>query len=161
MIVSFVETMQGTVSDASGRAHAIDFDLKAEAASLRGFLKDGVTKVSGLLHAEPWATEVPLTGTLRISASERCIEYRLETTDHQLFLDGRKDVNPLTLVRSMTLMPVSLRDASGKTLATGEMRFDLKDLTPFLASWLPLKKQAQRLLDVRRRQVERRALAGA
>jgi hypothetical protein len=162
MLVSFVETMRGSITDATGRPQPIEFEVKAEARSLRGFLRTGVTKVSGLLNAGPWATQVPITGTLRMSVLDRRIEYRLETGEgrSRLFLDGTKNVSPMTLLQSMTVMPVSLRDETGRTLGEGEMRFDMKDLAPFLASWLPLSRNAQRLLDVRRRQVERQALAG-
>ncbi len=41
------------------------------------------------------------------------------------------------------------------------MSFDLRELLPFLASWLPVVKLQQRRLDVRRRAVARTQLRGA
>jgi hypothetical protein len=164
MMVSFVETMRGTVNDDEGRSHPCDFNIKAEAGSLRELLKTGTTHLSGLVHAEPWAVEAPARGTLEMSLVPPRIAYAVYFQSAQgqdLVIKGAKEVKAIGLLHSMTHLPVTVREKSGKVLGTGELTFDLKELGPFLASWLPFPRAAQRRLDVARRAVERRVLAGA
>ena len=162
MMVSFVETMAGTVRDREGRERPLDFNIKAEAASTRQFLLTGKTTLTGIIHASPWAPEAVIEGTMAMSAMHRYVIYTLEFRGRggqALVLEGKKSPMLQAVLRTMTHMPVTLREKDGEVLAEGELRFDLRDLIPFAASWLPFGRTAQLALDVQRRSVARKVLA--
>jgi hypothetical protein len=162
MMVSFVEQMAGMVRGRDGRERPLDFNIKAEAASTRQFLLTGRTSLTGIIHAPPWAAEAVVEGTMEMSAMHRYVQYTLEfrsRTGEALVLEGRKNPVLQAVLRTMTHMPVVLRQKDGEVLAEGELRFDLRDLLPFASSWLPFGRTAQLALDVQRRAVARRALA--
>ncbi len=162
MMVSFVEQMAGPVRDSDGRDRPLDFNIKAEADSTRRFLLTGETRLTGIIHAPPWAAEAPVEGTMAMSATHRYVKYMLtfhSRTGDELVLEGRKTVLLQAVLRTMTHMPVTLRRKDGEILAEGELRFDLRDLIPFARSWLPIRRNQQLALDMQRRAVERRALA--
>ena len=161
MDVSFVETMRGTLQTSAGVVSVVEFDVVAEARSLSRFLLDGRSELRGLLRAPAWTDETPARGSLRISPL--ALEYRVEFKgrDGQTYLlEGLKHPSLLKPVSSMTQMRTVLRSASGATVAEGAMHFDLRELVPFVASWLPVGRWAQRSLDAKRRAVERLALTG-
>ena len=60
----------------------------------------------------------------------------------------------------MTRMNATIADEAGRVVASGEMRFDVRDLVGFVASWLPVAKKGRHHLDTRRRSIERLALSG-
>ena len=158
MRLSFVETMRGTVRDAHGDVHSFAFDVSAMGNS------DGHFALRGLARAPHWAREAAAHGTLIIAPRERTITYAVRfrsDAGDELVLDAQKRFSFLAPVRSMTLMPVTLRAASGEVIARGDMTFDLRELVPFVASWLPLVKTQQKRLDVRRRAVARALLRSA
>jgi len=159
MRLSFVETMRGTVRDLHGDVHSIAFDVSAIGNS-----RDGHFALRGLARAPHWAREAAAHGTLTIAPRERTITYVVRFRSEagaELLLDAQKRFSFFAPLRSMTLMPVTLRDASGEVIARGEMMFDLRELVPFLASWLPLIKAPQKRLDARRRAAVRALLRGA
>jgi hypothetical protein len=75
-------------------------------------------------------------------------------------LDAQKTPSPLAPIESFTFMPVTIR-GGGEVLAEGSMRFDLKELPRFVASWLPGARGQHKELDARRRALVRAALDGA
>ncbi len=159
MRLSFVETMRGTVRDLHGEVHSIAFDVNAIGNS-----SDGHFALRGLARAPHWAREAAAHGTLTIAPRERTITYAVRfraESGQELLLDAQKRFSFLAPLRSMTLMPVTLRNASGEVVARGQMTFDLRELVPFVASWLPLAKTQQKRLDVRRRAVVRALLRSA
>jgi len=159
MRLSFVETMRGTVRDLHGEVHSIAFDVSA-----MGNSGDGHFALRGLARAPHWAREAAAHGTLTIAPRERTITYAVRfrsEAGEELLLDAQKRFSFLAPRRSMTLMPVTLRDPSGEVIARGEMTFDLRELVPFLASWLPLIKAPQKRLDARRRAAVRALLRSA
>jgi hypothetical protein len=157
MQLSFVETMRGHVKDARGDSFALSFDVSATGG------RGGRFALRGLAKARPWAVEAPAQGTLVIAPRERTITYLLRFASdagEPIVLEAQKRFVLLAPLRSMTLMPVTLSDGAGVVLARGDMSFDLRELLPFLASWLPIAKLQQRRLDVRRRAVVRAQLRG-
>lgn len=160
MRVSFVETMRGTLRDADGGSHPAEIELRTDAA-WRAFLRDGRTEATGLVRAGPWAAEAPLRGTLTIDPRTPRLAYHLEfeSGGARYVLAGEKHPDWRRPLETMTRLPVTLR-SDQRVVAEGELRFDLRELPAFLVSWLPLGR-AQRLLDVRRRIVERRLLDAA
>ena len=162
MEVSFVETMRGTLVTADGERTEVEFDVVARAPSVRTLLFTGRTELTGLLRAPPFASEVPARGSLVLGPTALDYELHFTAADGRaLVLNGHKGPSLLKPVTSMTVMAAVLRDPEGNEVARGEMRFDLKDLVPFLASWLPVGRFAQRALDTRRRRVERHLLEEA
>lgn len=157
MRVSFVETMRGELRDAEGQVHPIEFELKTDAC-WRAFLRDGRTEATGLVRASPWAAEAPIRGTLTIDPGAPRIAYALQfdSDEGTLELAGQKVPDWRHPLASMTWLPMTLR-SNDQVLAEGALRFDLRELPQFLFSWLPVGR-AQKTLDVRRRQVERRLL---
>ena len=157
MRLSFVETMRGTVRDTQGEASSIAFDVSATGAS------DGHFALRGLAKAPRWTREAAAQGTLTIAPRERTITYVLRfasDSGEALVLEAQKRFSFLAPLRSMTLMPVTLSGPTGQVLARGEMSFDLRELVPFVASWLPLARVQQTRLDVRRRALARAQLRG-
>ena len=139
MGLSFFESMKGHLSDKSGKPHLIDFDIKAEATHLNRLLRDGTTRITGIVRVRPWADDVSLDGTLKISPLRlKRIEYRFTFRDedercYQFF--GYKQLNFKDILYSMTHMKAELR-CEGELLAEGELLFDLNDLLSFANSWL-------------------------
>ncbi len=157
MQLSFVETMEGTVRDRAGVRTPLRFEVSAHGGA------GGRFALRGLAWALPWGAEVPAHGTLAIDARARTITYALRLAlpgGDALTLDAQKRVSLRAPLRSMTRMPVTLRDAEGVVRAEGELGFALRTLPRFLASWLPVARVQQRVLDVRRRAVAREALRG-
>ncbi len=160
MNVGFVETMRGTLRATDGTESKIEFEVHAHADHLRKFLKDGQTKLRGVLRAAPYAVEVPATGELTIDIP-RSLDYRVhfENDGKRYVLVGKKTPSLFSPVKSMTEMEVVLQGDGGKELARGQMVFDVREFGPFLASWLPFNAKPRVALDVRRRLLERQAMA--
>jgi hypothetical protein len=158
MDIEFVETMRGWLKTASGGAeHPISFEVHAQGSN-------GRFQLRGLISAPPLALESVASGTLTMRPLPliRSIAYHLQFPgqDGQRYtLEAEKRPTPLAPIRSMTEMPATVRDPSGAIVAEGMMFFDLRDLPSFAASWLPIRRTAQRLLDTRRRALERRLLS--
>lgn len=138
--VSFFEVMQGELRGADGVMVPIDFEIKVEANDLRRFLRTGRAKVTGVIHAPPWATQAAIEGDIEIAPLiGRRIAYRLAfrgDEGERLTLEGEKSLSVWRPVASATEMPAALcRD--GAQLARGELRFDITELFEFLGSWGP------------------------
>jgi hypothetical protein len=154
MALSFVETMRGWLRGKDGKEFPVSFELVATG------VRRGHFEVRGLLAAPPLAAESPARGTLEMGIGS--IAYHLEFTSggQHLRLDATKHPTLLAPLRSMTRMIATITDESGNAIASGEMRFELTDLPVFLASWLPVSRKGRRVLDTRRRSVERQLLSG-
>ncbi|MFT3839829.1 MAG: hypothetical protein QM723_22775 [Myxococcaceae bacterium] len=151
-MISFVETMRGEVDDGE-RRRKIEFTVRADGLGGGHFTLKGVATVDGLTE------ESEAKGTLEISVLPPRIRYQLEldTRKGRLTLDAEKHPSPLSPFRSMSWMPVTLRDPGGKVVAKGEMVFDFRELPEFAVSWLPLMRQ-QKAIDARRRASARKLI---
>ena len=151
-MLSFVETMRGEVDGDTG-PRKLEFTVRADGTGRGTFSLKGVASFDG------WSNEAEAKGTLEISVLPPRVRYQLELSSPKglLRLDAEKHPSPLNPLRSMTWMPVTVRDEAGKVVGKGEMTFDLRDLPGFAASWLPLKTQ-QKQLDAKRRALTRRLL---
>lgn len=152
MAISFVETMRGSLRDGEGAEHPVEF--RVAAAGLGSELR-----LRGLIWIPPWVEGGEAEGILSFSLSPPTLGYRLRFAGG-LALDAQKHPTVLAPLRSMTSMRAVLRDAAGQTLAEGPMRFDLRDLPQFLASWLPFARGQQRALDAERRAAGRPGISG-
>ncbi|MFO0600127.1 MAG: hypothetical protein U0228_32765 [Myxococcaceae bacterium] len=157
MILSFVETMRGTLTSPRGDEHPVDFQLKTHGSG-----RPGAFSVEGVVHAGPWQPEGPCEGTLTISLFPASIAYVVRFTGvhgEALSLEGHKSPSLLAPLKGMTVLPIALLK-DGQALATGTMRFDLLELPQFLASWLPVPTEPRRRFEARHRAVSRKALLG-
>ncbi|MBI4510467.1 MAG: gluconate 2-dehydrogenase subunit 3 family protein, partial [Deltaproteobacteria bacterium] len=141
MDLSFFETMRGHLQAGDGRRHSIDFQVKAEASGLRHFLETGQARLTGVLHAPPWAELAPMDGEIAIAPPQRrrVIAYRClfrNESAEEFLLVGEKKLRLLHPIDSLTRLPVRLMRA-GEQVAQGELRFDLRDLPAFVASVWP------------------------
>ena len=156
MNLSFVEAMRGWIRGESGSEFPISFEVRAVQQRGRHFA------IRGLLSAPPLTRETPTEGTLQLGPTT--LVYHLDFTaadGRRLALDAVKHPSVLAPLRSMTRMQATVRDEAGLLVASGEMRFALRDMPAFVTSWLPVIGGGHRELDARRRQVERLALAGS
>ena len=156
MQIGFVETMRGTLLHPDGVETRVEFEVHAHAASTRAFLREGRTVLRGIVRAPPWVAEASAHGELTFDLP-RSLTYRLqfEAGGNRYVLSGQKHPTVWALVRSMTLMPVTLKTDAGQLLAQGHMGFRLTELGSFAASWLPFLSGQRTELDIRRRQLER------
>jgi hypothetical protein len=139
---SFRETMSGSYwrLDAPTDERAIAFTIEARAGDLRRFARDKTWRIAGTVDVEGLATARPLDGTLAFKLlDEQRLPYRFafEGDDGQRYeLSGQKEINPLALVDSMTVLPASLYDASGEEIARATLRFDARhDLGRWMKSF--------------------------
>ncbi|GEM_PF-2312237 len=156
MNVGFVETMRGTLKAEDGSETKIEFEVHAHADHLRQFLKDRHTSLKGIMRAGKYGAAVPATGSLVVDiprALTYCVEFG------QYVLEGRKTPRFFAPVKSMTAMEVVLKTREGDTVARGQMFFDVRELGTFVASWLPFNAKPRLALDVKRRLLEREAMA--
>ena len=129
------------MKDQAGQQHDLRIDIFCEARDVTQFAKDGLTHVTGVISAKPWANDCAVTGTLLIKlGKDPKIQYDLsfdgeDGESYRLF--GAKHPSILSPLKSMTYLEVTL-DSTGfeeKTVAKGELRFDMKTLLPFATSW--------------------------
>lgn len=136
---SFDETMAGTLTLAGEQQpRRILFSLHAAATSGLDYLRDGQTRVEGVISIERLTEAAPLRGTLSIWPLQRVIRYELDFAGSEgepLRFVGQKDVRLTALRRTMTVLPGRLLDAEERELGRGEVRFELSDLPSFLNSF--------------------------
>ena len=139
-LYGFTETMRGTWTplDGSGRK-TLWFRAEADVTDAGAYLKHGRLSLSGALHAEGLADEVPARGHLEIQPLSRRIGYALDFTaddGRRCRFVGEKTPSLRHLLKSMTTLPGDVLDADGKRLGTALLYFDLKnDLVPFLGTF--------------------------
>jgi len=138
----FKETMSGTFKpDAGGEERAMRFTITARARSWLKHLRDHKAEISGELDIDGFATRAPISGELTINpVLGKLIRYEFEFTGddrrHYRFA-GQKDVSIVDLAGSMTTLPATISDSSGKTVATAHLKFDTRDLGSFVGSFRP------------------------
>ena len=139
---SFRETMSGSYwrLDAPTDERAIAFTIEARAGDLRRFARDKTWRITGTVDVEGLATSRALEGTLAFKLlDEQRLPYRFdfEGDDGQRYeLSGQKEVSPLALLDSMTVLPASLYDAAGKEIARATLRCDARhDLGRWMKSF--------------------------
>jgi hypothetical protein len=139
---SFRETMSGSYwrLDAPADERAIAFTIEARASDLRRFARDKTWRITGTVDVESLATSRALEGTLAFKLlDEQRLPYRFafEGDDGQRYeLSGQKEISPLSLVYSMTVLPASLYDVRGEEIARATLRFDARhDLGRWMKSF--------------------------
>ena len=141
----FAETMRGNyyLLDDPTDERAIEFTIEAKVSGLRRFaLHHQTAQIAGHVHAEKLAKDAPLEGTLGIKlARERRLPYdfTFKGDDGKTYrFRGQKDVMLMALADTMTTLPASLYDESGKEIGRATVRFDLRsDIGRFVRSFRP------------------------
>lgn len=129
---SFRETMSGSYwrLDAPAAERAIAFTVHARAHDIGEFARHKTWTLRGTIDAEGLASGRPVEGTLAFRLlDERRMPYRLAFAGddgRRYELSGQKEWSGLAPIESMTLLPASLYDESGKEFARATLRFDLR-----------------------------------
>jgi len=137
----FAETMSGTFerADGAGSGH-VAFDLVVTAPSLWAHLRDRKCRVSGTIDVDGLADASFVTGEMILAPFWR----RLIRYDFSFFGDdrrayrfaGQKNIKISNLRETLSTLPATITDASGRLVARATVRFDVDaDLPAFLASW--------------------------
>lgn len=142
----FHETMSGSIRlDASPeRERAISFTVGARVDGMRQFVLDRKAAVQGSMEIEGLASHAAARGTMLMDPIVgRQVGYELEFKDDSgrpLRLSGRKSVEFLRLMQTMTTLPADLLDEHGARVGHAVLRFDVRsDLFRFLKSFRPLR----------------------
>lgn len=139
MGVSFFETMRGDLTDGWGQRHPIDFQIKAEARDAWRFVKDSRARITGIVHAPPWAEHAPLEGEIAISLiKHRTIRYRFSfegPKGGRYEASGQKTIRWTRARTSLSTLALSLSNGDGREIARGTLLFDRHALPEFMGSW--------------------------
>lgn len=146
----FTETMRGTwtPSDGSGR-RVMWFRVDADATSALAYLRRGEMRIVGTMYAEGLAEGVPARGLLEVQPFGGRIAYRLDFfgDDGRAYrFSGEKTPSLRRLVESMTTLPGEIVVADAERIGTTHLRFDHRDLLPFLRTFRAARLAAPRRL---------------
>jgi len=139
---SFEETMSGTyhLLDSPLVERAIAFSIGARVKGLRKFLRDRNARIEGDVEIEGFAEKRPIEGTLGLKLlDERRLVYDFTfraDDGHDYRFHGQKDVTAVGLYDTMTTLPASLYDRTGREIGRAVLRFDVhRHMRSFLRSW--------------------------
>lgn len=142
----FHETMSGSyrLDAAPDRERAISFTVGARVDDLTKFLRDRVANIQGAIEMEGLASHRAARGTMLMDPIlGRTVGYELSFMDDEerrCRLSGRKSVQFLRLMQTMTFLPAEIFDDRGERLGEAKLRFDVRsDLYRFLRSFRPLR----------------------
>lgn len=142
----FRETMSGSyrLDAAPERDRAISFTVGGRVDDMRKFLRDRIAEIQGAIDAEGLASHRAARGTMLMDPIlGKQVGYELSFVDDQgrrYRLAGKKSVEFLRLMETMTTLPVELFDEAGARVGHGVLRFDVRsDLVKFLRSFRPLR----------------------
>ncbi len=143
---SFHETMSGSYRlDASpDRERAITFTVGARVDDVGKFIRDRVAKIQGAIEMEGLASHRAARGTMLMDPIlGRTVGYELSFMDDdgkRYRLSGRKSVQFLKFLQTMTYLPAEIFDEKGERVGEAVLRFDVRsDLGRFLRSFRPLR----------------------
>lgn len=141
----FHETMTGTWQrdGAPAGCHLrFQFTAAVSAADLGRYLRDRRVRIAGTVEAEGLARGAFLEGEMELDPLlGRVIGYRFRFTgdDGRAYaFRGRKEMRLLHPIRSLTTLPGALLDEDGRAVGHAALRFALRDLPAFLASFRPV-----------------------
>lgn len=142
----FRETMSGSIrlDAAPDRERAISFTVGARVDEMSRFLRDRKAAIQGSIEIEGLASHNAARGTMLMDPIlGKQVGYELEFKDDQgrpLRLSGRKSVDFLRIMQTMTTLPAEVLDERGTRVGQAVLRFDVRsDLVRFLRSFRPLR----------------------
>ena len=135
MALTFDETMRGTMLDAQGAPHLLEFTVAVEAHDARRFLRRGDARLSGVVTVRPWAEDAVLDGRFRLSPSGMDYAFEFEGSDGAAWsFVGRKNLDWARPFSTATTLYSELKRGED-SIATGTVYFDLNDAAALAASW--------------------------
>ncbi len=160
----FDETMEGTAQrEGEWFTRPFRFDLHAESASLPTASGTAHCRTTGQVFLSGVADGVPAEGTLEISPIEgRRLGYTLDFTSddgRRFHFEGHKTITFRHPVRSFTVLPGVLLVADGTVWGRAQVRFSLRHLGAFLASFDLLRPGRGETVELPARPRERPPLA--
>lgn len=138
----FHETMSGSyrLAGSAERDRAMSFTIRARVHSVLRFLRDRLAEIEGEVDLEGYADHRAMRGTLEIDpllGKKLVYAFAFEDNDGQKrrFV-GKKSVELLHLLETMTTLPGAILDDGGHTLGSAMLRFDARsDLVKWLRSF--------------------------
>ncbi|MFF6916471.1 hypothetical protein [Streptomyces sp. NPDC012466] len=150
----FAETLKGTLrlDTAAGGGRPVILDLRVSAPGAIRPHGSTTAVVSGRVRIDGWADDPHASGSMLIAPlSQGRIGYHVRFTamdGHAYVLEGHKSPTWRSPLRSMTILPIRLRPAEPENVTDrggaralpctggeGLLRFRLRTLPPFAASW--------------------------
>lgn len=138
----FRETMSGSyhLTEAPDRELAISFTIRAVVHDLLDFVRDRRAEIVGEVDVEGFADHRPMRGTLEIDPLlGRRLVYDFALTandDRKVRFVGRKSVDLLRPLETMTTLPAQLLGPAGEVIGEARLRFDARsDLGKWLRSF--------------------------
>jgi hypothetical protein len=142
----FHETMSGSyrLDSSPDRERAISFTVGARVDDLGKFLRNRVAQIQGAIEVEGLASHRAARGTMLMDPIlGRTVGYELSFTNDEgarYRLSGRKSVEFLRFLQTMTYLPAEIFDERGERVGEATLRFDVRsDLYRFLRSFRPLR----------------------
>ena len=140
----FRETMSGSyhLLDAPDRERAISFTIRAVVHDLLRFLRDRKAEIAGEVDVEGFADHRPMRGSLTFDplfGKELIYDFAFPgNDDRKLRFYGKKSVELLRPLATMTTLPGQLLGPGGEVLGEARLRFDARsDLAKWLRSFKP------------------------
>jgi hypothetical protein len=139
-VTTFSEVMAGPARlRGEGGSRSLRLEVDVVAPGLLKLWADTEASMSGRAVLDGVADDPAATGTMHIAPiRRRRLRYQLvfHTADGApLHLDGWKSVSYLRPLRSMTTLPATVYAADGSVFGEALLKFDLRDLPRFLASF--------------------------
>lgn len=146
-VLEFTETMGGRCTFVADRREAeTSFTVRCFTEDPSGLFRDlptpkgGVLTLEGTATVDGLATRKPCHGTLAMHPRKRrgTLIYDLDFVgdDGAAFhLHGEKSVPLLSVLTGMTTLDTEIERADGVPVARGTLRFDLRDLLPWLGTF--------------------------
>jgi hypothetical protein len=140
----FRETMSGSyhLVDAPDRELAISFTIRAVVHDLLQFVRDRKAEIVGEVDVEGFADHRPMRGTLTIDpllGKELVYDFEFPANDdRRCRFSGKKSVDFLRLLETMTTLPGQLLGPKGEVVGEARLRFDARsDMAKWLRSFRP------------------------
>jgi hypothetical protein len=139
----FSENMYGTYTPTweNGAERRFIFHVDAFSDNLLRTLRDGKVETVGHVEAEGLAAHAPLRGFMIIKPLlARVIRYEFQFTgdDGAAYrFAGEKTIRHLHPFRTWTTLPGSIYDSGDREIAQSMVRFDRREMVPFLRSFKP------------------------
>lgn len=129
MPIRFNETMSGSLRGPDGAVHEISFTVTASDEGR------GMFRLTGTTNAAPWVQKAPCSGVVVLRPRYLRYRVRFAGPGGDWIIAGDKLPRLHAPIRTMTVLPVQVHDATGTLRASGDMRFSLRDLPGFAWSW--------------------------
>lgn len=120
----------------AGQQRDMHFRIQAQAPSWWDFIVSGRTHIAGHVQLDGVAEQAVLEGELRIRPRHIRYEFGFQdSSGRPLRFVGQKDLRYLNLLKTLRDLPGAIQDERGQGVGEARLRFRLRDLPAFLASF--------------------------